>query len=293
MFGYIKVNNDELKGKHLRLYKEYYCALCTQLKIELGMAYRFLTNYDVTFFLMLFDCLEKEKSEMSIKCPINNKRNKTVYISKNAMEYSILIDLFWTMEKLNDDINDEGKKLLHVINKIMRKNEGIASRYDANELIKKWEDKLQEFYKAEKGNESFDYLSNLIGDVYGIVFEDYCYFAGIEFDKTKIYEFGCLLGKYIYIMDAFDDYFDDVKKSRFNPIMKMYDYDDIKNCINKLCIRVESIISFIVQEINNLFDACFVDNCETFYIVENVVRYGLIDKLIEIKAKKYAVGDEQ
>ena len=150
MFGYIKVNNDDLIGKHLRLYKEYYCALCTQLKIEHGMAYRFLTNYDVTFFLMLFDCLEKEKSEMSIKCPINNKRNKTVYISKNAMEYSILIDLFWTMEKLNDDINDEGKKLLHVINKIMRKNEGIASRYDANELIKNGKINCKSFIRLKK-----------------------------------------------------------------------------------------------------------------------------------------------
>ncbi len=293
MFGYIKINNDELKGKYLRLYKEYYCALCTQLKMEFGTTYRILTNYDITFFLVLFDYFDKEKSETPIICPLNNKKNKIIHISKSALNYSTLINLFWVVEKLKDDINDDRKNYLRLVSKIIQKNKSVAKKYKDNELFFKWAIKLQEFYEAEKSNNSFDFLTNLIGDIYGTVFEDYSSYANIELNKNTSYEFGYLLGKYIYTMDAFDDYFDDVKKSRFNPIMKIYSYDQIKDDTTKLCFRIETIISFVVQEINNLFTNSFVNNCESYFIIENIVRYGLIDRLIAIKSEKYSMGDEK
>ena len=53
MFGYIVVNQSEMKFKEYDVYRSYYCGLCQSLKERYGVLGQLSLNYDMTFILML------------------------------------------------------------------------------------------------------------------------------------------------------------------------------------------------------------------------------------------------
>jgi len=57
MFGYVTVNQDELKIKEWKRYRAYYCGLCHVLKEVAGQKARLTLSYDMTFLTMLLDDL--------------------------------------------------------------------------------------------------------------------------------------------------------------------------------------------------------------------------------------------
>ena len=53
MFGYIVINQSEMKFKEYDVYRSYYCGLCQCLKERYGVLGQLSLNYDMTFILML------------------------------------------------------------------------------------------------------------------------------------------------------------------------------------------------------------------------------------------------
>ena len=53
MFGYIRVNQPELKVKDLERYRAYYCGLCSVIGSRYGLFARTALNYDMTFLYLL------------------------------------------------------------------------------------------------------------------------------------------------------------------------------------------------------------------------------------------------
>ena len=53
MFGYIVINQSEMKFKEYDVYRSYYCGLCQSLKERYGVLGQLSLNYDMTFILML------------------------------------------------------------------------------------------------------------------------------------------------------------------------------------------------------------------------------------------------
>ena len=49
MFGYVKVDSGELKGKYNELYKAFYCGLCRSMKKNVSWLYTSTLNYDFVF----------------------------------------------------------------------------------------------------------------------------------------------------------------------------------------------------------------------------------------------------
>ena len=64
MFGYIVINQSEMKFKEYDVYRSYYCGLCQSLKERYGVLGQLSLNYDMTFILMLLTGLyEPEEQE--------------------------------------------------------------------------------------------------------------------------------------------------------------------------------------------------------------------------------------
>ena len=59
MFGYIVINQSEMKFKEYDVYRSYYCGLCQSLKERYGVLGQLSLNYDMTFILMLLTGLWK------------------------------------------------------------------------------------------------------------------------------------------------------------------------------------------------------------------------------------------
>ena len=68
MFGYIVVNQDELKIKDYKLYRSFYCGLCQELKRAYGRSGQISLSYDMTFLILLLTALyESETVKSSCK----------------------------------------------------------------------------------------------------------------------------------------------------------------------------------------------------------------------------------
>lgn len=62
MFGYIVINQSEMKFKEYDVYRSYYCGLCQSLKERYGVLGQLSLNYDMTFILMLLTGLYEPRS---------------------------------------------------------------------------------------------------------------------------------------------------------------------------------------------------------------------------------------
>ena len=112
-------------------------------------------------------------------------------------------------------------------------------------------------------------------------------FAKNDDEKIILKEFGYYIGRWIYLMDAADDYFEDKEKKSFNPFASHFSsYDKISNfeimdyCNSTLNLTVSMAISAF-----NLLDL-------TIYkpILENIINRGLASaqkQCLFIDKKKY------
>ena len=52
MFGYVTVNEPELRIREYHLYRSYYCGMCMDLKENYGQSGRMTLSYDTVFLLV-------------------------------------------------------------------------------------------------------------------------------------------------------------------------------------------------------------------------------------------------
>ncbi len=289
MYGYIRYCRDEMKVKYIKLYDKYYCLLCTELDNNVGFFYQILTSYDITAFMLFFDSvLQENKNEYQIRCPFSKRKNCTVIVSSSAVDFSVLLSLFMASQKIEDNCMDEKSAKWKLIRSIIEKNKKFQDIIH-DDYIEKWKSLLSDYYSAEKDeNCNFDRLINLIGKAYGEVFKDFFVLNHLDYNLNNIYKLGCNIGKYIYFMDAYDDYFDDLKRKRFNPIIRMIDYKKIKE--NKMEIRKKSsfIIGIIINKLDALVNENFDIHSDEFEIFKNIIVHGMSERFVSISSKKYS-----
>ena len=65
MFGYVTIQEAELKVKDFKKYKAYYCGLCQTLKKNYGSLGQITLTYDMTFAIVLLTSLYESETMMS------------------------------------------------------------------------------------------------------------------------------------------------------------------------------------------------------------------------------------
>lgn len=215
MFGYIKPYKPELKLKEIYKYSNAYCALCDRLKRDYGFIARFVLSYDATFLLLcLNNFCENGYHKIKIRCPYNFMRVKNIDLSTEALEYAAFINYWLVTEKLSDDYKDNNSIFKFILRKLLiskRKFKYEKIKYD--KIVENLSSLLQEIYKCENSisdSFEFDNLTNKFGVFFSEVFQSS---SLINNDINKyIKKLFFQLGKWIYIIDAYDDFQDDLKK---------------------------------------------------------------------------------
>ena len=233
MFGYIVVNQPELKMKEYDEYRKYYCGLCKSLKDRYGARGQISLSYDMTFLVLLLTGLyEPEKLSDSRRC-IAHPASKHTYVQNEYTDYVADMNVILTYYKCMDDWNDEHK----VTRKI------LADSYNSkvNIIRKKYENKARIIESSLKDLSELE--AQKCNDIDRV---SYCFgkqLAAItawrddEWHET-LSKLGFFLGKYIYILDAYDDLEKDVEKKNYNmliPYMKQPDFDNyVGNLLNSI-----------------------------------------------------------
>lgn len=295
MFGYIRVNKLNLLVRDYFSYRTCYCYLCNELGKNYGILSRMFLNYDITFLTLCLDGLEKEQGEAAIfRCPFNPFRKMSCIVSKQAIEYSAFINYYLAIQKINDDIIDEGKWFYRIVRYFLLKKHRYKSMCALyREQLQKLDVLLEQFNQLEqKESSSFDELTNAMGLYFAELFSMYLENRKLQDEQLSkhLRTVSMNLGKWVYLMDAYEDYETDRKKGRFNLLTHMMEADDSENQINTHR-KVQVIHQMMVFQMHNsLKEIIFEKNAR---IIKNIVEEGCFATYKRITKKKYPHIAEQ
>lgn len=231
MFGYVLVNKPELKIREFESYRSYYCGLCHALKDGYGTFGRMTLNYDMTFLVMLlsdlYDVKDTEECNHCVVHPTKKHCNRRNEITDYCADMCILLSYY----KCLDDWNDEKKLSKAALSKILkRKCRNIIAKYPKKaELV---ENRLNMLTIVESSKAtSIDKAARVFGEIMAeiFVYKD-------DLWKDDLYKIGFYLGKYIYLLDAYEDIEKDIKSGAYNPFKEIYQNKDFDNQVLKLLL---------------------------------------------------------
>lgn len=279
MFGYVKVNSDELLVREYELYKAIYCGTCRAMKKCTGCLSSFSLRYDFVFLSLVRMALS-EDSDNSLKVERHRciahplkKRNMVVH---PELDYAARSAAVLSYLKIKDDIADSGflrriacYMALPVFSNAKRRAKLPSLCEDAAKDIKR----LSEFEKRRE--ESVDIVADVFGELLARIFS-----FGIDGVGADIaHGIGYRLGKIIYELDALDDYPRDVKSGSYNPYVCLYGSDGIGD-------RLSAVRSGIMLELsaleNEIMRIDFGERCAVEHIIKNTLYLGLTRELDRI-----------
>jgi hypothetical protein len=275
MFGYIKPDIPELKVKENEAYKAYYCGLCHSIKKHLGNLPRFSLTYDFAFLAMLLHAITGTKQEVDKNICIASPLKKKLYLQDDdVLNYCAQMNVLLSYYKLKDNLRDDKNPIYLPIL--------LIYRIKINKLLKKFSQKsyiidkeLKQLMDLEKKDErDIDVLSNIFGKIIQTVFT---YELLDVSSKKAVGWLGFNLGKWIYVIDAFDDLEKDMKKKRFNPLI--IDDMELEAIRERQRERVIEYLFNCLEEASMSYE--LLDIKQNKDILENIIYSGLYKKTLE------------
>ena len=221
MFGYVTVNPAELTQAQRDRYQGYYCGLCRTLAERHGAVGRVTLSYDMTFLMILLSSLyEPDETVTTGRClphPIRARER----VRNELCDYCADMNIALAYHKCRDDWQDDrslaGRLQARTLEKPYAK---VSALYP--DKCRAIEDCLHDIGALEHApSGSPDAPANLTARMLG---EIYAYRD--DYWSPTLRVVGESLGRFVYLMDAYDDLPADLRRKRFNPLAQYRDKDD-------------------------------------------------------------------
>ncbi len=270
MFGYVVVNQKSLGEDELRIYREFYCGLCEALRRRYGLIGRLALSYDMTFVVMLltglYDTVTKEEDFRCLARPTEKQKRLINDFSYYGADMTVMLSYY----KCVDDWNDEKKKKALLASWLLKGKFKKAERLhpEKAENIKRL---LDDITCCEKDNtENIDLISGLFGKVMADI-------VAMKKDSWEplLKKLGFYLGKFIYIMDAYDDVEKDIESGSYNPFKNRFGKEGFEQ-------EAERVLNMMMAECASSFELLpIIDNIE---ILRNIIYAGVWTKFEMVRA---------
>lgn len=231
MFGYIYVNQKELSLPDRNTYQAYYCGLCQCLKKDHGLRGQMLLTYDMSFLIVLLSGLYELKPEIvRFICPLHPGKKKTAFWNE-ATEYAASMNVMLAYNNFLDDWKDDHAYSKKVMSQLIRKDYEKAERMYPRQA-RALEEYMKKLDQLERSNEqNMDAIAGLTGTMLAEIFD---WKGDIWSEELRC--MGFYMGKFIYLMDAYEDLESDIRKKEYNPFAEMAkdnpkDYETISKLI--------------------------------------------------------------
>lgn len=272
MFGYIVVNQPELRIREWEMYHSYYCGLCRILKEKYGRVGQTTLSYDMTFILMLLSGLYEPETVCGKSRCIMHPGKKHEYRYNELTEYVADMNMLLMEYKCLDDWKDDGKRLRLLMARILGRRTGESRRRYSRKL-EQIAAAMEELSQAEEqGVTDLDRMAGCFGQVMARIVtcrED-------EWEEN-LYRFGFYLGKFVYLLDAYEDLEEDIKKGRYNPLRERYAEPGFEqNCLDILTM----MMSACCREFEQL---PILDNVE---ILRNILYSGVWSRYKAVRDRR-------
>jgi len=281
MFGYIMPDKRELKIKEFELFRAYYCGLCKSMGRSFGGFSRLALNYDSAFLGLLLSSLHREEPHLIREgCIANPFKKKWIVRNSSSVDYAADINVLLTYYKMKDNVNDEGSTLSYLGGLAFRGGyKQAAGRNPLLDNVIKTSLASQhelERRKCASIDEAAEPFANMMRHIIR---------AGCRSGDKKVIRIldwlGYNLGKWIYMIDAYDDIEKDAKSGSYNALLLQYHFDgeDIK--LFKERIR-EDVREGVIQALSQAADSMELLELSNKGIIDNIIYEGLFKKTEEI-----------
>ena len=222
MFGYIVLSSSAPKEDR-KTYREAYCGLCHTLKDKYGKTGMLSLSYDMTFLsLLLSDIEDSPKIEGKERClvhPIIEHKFFTTSVMDYTASMQILLSHYALVDYNNDEKKEKKDRFLPFIPEIEKKYKRQSDALK-NNLALIWENE-------KKGIKDAYQNSLLFGEALGEIFvkDENSHFA------PDLRMMGCGMGRFIYLLDAWDDRKKDQKNNRYNPLSSDITEEEIRTML--------------------------------------------------------------
>ena len=272
MFGYIIVNKQEMKFREFELYQSYYCGFCRKLKEKYGIRGQLTLSYDMTFLILLLSGLyEAQETAGSCKCvahPFDRHSTRSNQFTEYAADMNVILTYYHCM----DDWEDE-KKLLKrgyagVLKSAFQKAESLYP-----EKAKRIERELVQLKKYERDRErNLDMPAGCFGNIMAEIFA----YRNDEWQE-ELQKMGFYLGKFIYLMDAYEDIEKDEKNGCYNPFAFSYKDEGFEE-------EVRRILRMMMAECSKSFEKLPI--LEYTEILRNILYSGVWCRFEYVRGKR-------
>ena len=273
MFGYLTVYRDELKIKDERTYKAWYCGMCEELKKRHGQLSRFTLTYDMTFLAMLLQGVYEEKTQQDTKRCLPHPLKKHPVVTGKMAEYAADMNVLLAYYDILDDWEDERKPGAWLFCRTLQRTfEETAEKYPRQ--TQAIQDYLNGLKACEQENSrDVDLAAGLTGRLMAEIFT-----PREDAFRNTLGRLGFQLGKFIYLMDAWEDVEKDKKKGNYNPFAEWAKQENFEE-------RVHRLLLLIMSDAAKEFEKLPIE--ENVDILRNILYCGIWSKYqILMKHKK-------
>lgn len=282
MFGYIKPYKPEMKIKEYDIFKAYYCGLCKELGKRYGQLSRFTLNYEFTFLAVFLSALSDEniimKAETCIASPI---KKKPVIKENPFIFYASDMSAILTYYKFVD-IKNDGGHFSGNIGSFVFYRQFLKAKEKYPDKAKSIKGYLKELDRLEKaGCAKVDIAAEPFANILKEVF----LYPGLKLSQENmryIEDIAYHLGRFIYIIDAYDDIEKDIKSGGFNPILEQFNFNDetTEAFKEKAMEWIYFNLTFTLSKISETFDK--LELKKNREIIDNILKLGLYYELERI-----------
>lgn len=233
MFGYVRPQAPELKLREYQYYRGVYCGLCRAQGRCTGQCSRMTLSYDYVFLTLLRLALENgnpsaDPSDRTVRfearrCLPHPLRKRLSLRAGTVTRHIALCAAMLNFYKLCDDKQDEKPfSAAHLratwLYLPLRHMYRRAAKQEP-ELAKSLKCAMEEFSRREEEEQtSADLPAAAFGEVTACLLS-----YGLAQREAKIARHvGMHMGKWLYFADAVDDFDEDVRKGRRNPLRGLY-----------------------------------------------------------------------
>ncbi len=271
MFGYVTVFKDELLVREFNEYKAVYCSLCKTMGKEYSRLSRFILSYDCTFYAVLLLALSGKCPGYEKKMCSCNPLKKCSYIKfgEEALSKAAALSVISAYFKVIDNISDTKgiKKFLYKMVKPVFKKWCKRAKLKYPYIFNALADMSREQFKAENSENchidlAAEPTANMLKSILSVE-------GRTEKEKKILSSLGYSLGRWIYLIDAIDDYEDDKNKGNFNPFLKYNGEENLRDYSSQ-------VLNQCLAGAYNSWN--LLDVSQYFGIIDNILLKGLAAK---------------
>ena len=213
MFGYVRLNEPELKIKDFQAFRSVYCGVCRGLR-SYGLSSWLALNYDMTFVALVLTSLYEEEAEPRPCRCVLHPFSRQQQLDNDWTQYAADMTVLLTYYQCLDAWHDEKKIVPRAEAALLKRaRDKAAKKYPRQaQAVADYVAKLDEV--EERQDPNIDLGAGLTGEMLAELFV----YKEDEWAPT-LRQLGFWLGKFIYLMDAAEDVERDRKNGCYNPLL--------------------------------------------------------------------------